>query len=552
VADSLDSTSAPRARSGASRVAAGILASRVAGFLRDRALAHVFGLSAYADVFRTALRGPNVLQNLLGEGSLSASFIPIYSRLLAEGKREEAGRFAGAVFGLLLAAAGAVALLGVAAARPIVMVLSSGYLQDAAKGAAVDRFPLAVEAVRFIFPMTGVLVLSAWALGVLNSHRRFFLAYFAPVLWNAAIIAAVWWGWYGGVSRETLLRAACIGALAGGILQFAVQLPLVVRLVRGFELSFSFDVPGVRPALAALGPAMAGRGALQVAAYLDQWLAAFLAFGAVAALAYAFSLYALPAALFGTAVAAAELPELSSATASAERSALLLARLEQSVLSVGFSNIAATTAYLAFGFVIVGALYRTGSFGVPDTWLTYLVLAGFTLGLLPGGFSRLLQNVYYAFGDTRTPARIAVQRVVLSAALGLPLMLLFDRVALATWLGPGTTLRLGAAGLSAATGVAAWLELGLLARRLPRHLPGFAFPGRALVRMGLAGFLASLPAAAVWWVVRSLHPIVQAVLVLGVFGAGYLGFAHAAGIEQAAAWTGRLRTLARGGRTIES
>src|SRR5204863_6551816 len=141
------------------------------------------------------------------------------------------------------------------------------------------------------------------------------------------IVAAVYWAVRGGGSRDTVLQAACIGALVGGVLQFLVQLPLVMRLVRGFELSFSLGVPGVRAALAALGPAMAGRGALQVAAYLDQWLASFLALGAVAALGFALSLYALPAALFGTAVAVAELPELSSATAGPEQAETLERRL---------------------------------------------------------------------------------------------------------------------------------------------------------------------------------------------------------------------------------
>ncbi|MGD2116160.1 MAG: lipid II flippase MurJ, partial [Acidobacteriota bacterium] len=169
-------------------VAGGILASRVFGFLRQRAIAHFFGTSPHADVFVFALRAPNILQNLLGEGTLSASFIPVYSRMLEEGREEEAGRFAGAIFGLLLALAGGLALLGVLFAEPIVAVLAAGFLGDSG---AVDRYPLAVTAVRITFPMVGVLVLHAWALGILNSHRRFFLPYVAPVLWNGAIIAAL-------------------------------------------------------------------------------------------------------------------------------------------------------------------------------------------------------------------------------------------------------------------------------------------------------------------------------------------------------------------------
>ncbi|MEO8503722.1 MAG: murein biosynthesis integral membrane protein MurJ [Acidobacteriota bacterium] len=547
----------PTETSGASRVAAGILASRIAGFLRERAMAHYFGVGPHADVFRTALRGPNLLQNLLGEGTLSASFIPIYSRLLAEGKREDAGRFAGAMFGLLLAAAGGLALLGVLFAQPIVTVLTPGFLADAKNGAAIDRFPLAVAAVRWIFPMTGILVLSAWALGVLNSHRRFFLAYFAPVLWNVAIIGALWWaGHHGGpgaaaaVPLDRLLQAACAGALLGGFLQFAIQMPLVLRLMRGFRVSWSLAVGGVRPALRALWPAMAGRGAVQAAAYLDQFLASFLVPGAVGALGYAFTLYALPAALFGTSVAVAELPELSSAKLGPEHSELVERRLSLSLQSVGFMNIAASFAYAGFGLLVVGALYRTGSFNAADGWLTYLVLAGFTVGLAPGGCSRLLQNAFYSFGDTRTPARIAVLRVGLSALLGVPAMLLLDRVALADWVGQPSTLRLGAAGLSLATGLAAWVELFQLDRRLRQRLPGFHLPLAGFGRMILAAAGAGAPAALAWWLVRALHPVVAAAAVLGVFGGSYLGLASVFGVQAAKGWLERLRTLGRRGRRI--
>ncbi|MDP9122361.1 MAG: murein biosynthesis integral membrane protein MurJ, partial [Acidobacteriota bacterium] len=175
-------------------MALGILLSRLFGLLRESTSAHFFGVGPYADALTAALRVPNVVQNLLGEGTLSASFIPIYSRMLAEGRREEAGRFAGAIFGLLLAAAAGLALIGIVFARPLVALLAWGYRGDAALVGAgvtqVDRFELTVVAVRILFPTSAFLVLAAWALGVLNSHRRFFLPYFAPVLWNSSMIAA--------------------------------------------------------------------------------------------------------------------------------------------------------------------------------------------------------------------------------------------------------------------------------------------------------------------------------------------------------------------------
>ena len=125
------------------------------------------------------------MQNLLGEGTISAAFIPVYTRLLEEGREKDAGRFAGCILGLLVVLVSAVVLVGIVFARPLVSLVLFGWTGDAALVAAgelsVDRLELTIQAVRLVFPMAGILVLSAWALGVLNSHRRFFLPYFAPV-----------------------------------------------------------------------------------------------------------------------------------------------------------------------------------------------------------------------------------------------------------------------------------------------------------------------------------------------------------------------------------
>ena len=138
-----------RGLGGAARIGAGILSSRILGLVRDALGTFFFGVGPLYDVFRTAFRGPNLIQNLLGEQTLSAAFIPIYSRFLGEGREREAGRFAGAVFGLLFAASSALAIAGVLLARPFVAVTNPGYLADAAKVAAgtmsIDRFALMVS-----------------------------------------------------------------------------------------------------------------------------------------------------------------------------------------------------------------------------------------------------------------------------------------------------------------------------------------------------------------------------------------------------------------------
>ncbi len=554
----------PEPRPNRARVVAfGILLSKVFGLVRERVIAQFFGVGPLTDVFRNAMRAPNVLQNLLGEQTLSAAFIPIYSRLLAAGRRDDARRFAGAVLGLLLAAVSALVLAGVLLAPWIVSVLAAGFRGDAALVAAgemeVDRFPLTVRAVRIIFPMTGFLVLAAWALGVLNSHRRFLVPYMSPIVWNLAIIAAVTSA-AGSVGRlssppdagletvERWLFAAFFGALVGGILQFAVQLPLVWKLTGGIRPSLSTRVAGVRDALAAVGPAIAGRGVVQLSIYIDIFLANFLQGGAPAALGFAAVLINLPASAFGISIAAAELPELSrERDASAQAGQRMAERIERALRQAAFVVCPSFVGYLCFGFLAAGLLFRGGAFSREANWLVYAVLAGYTLGLVASTISRLLQNAFFALRDTRTPAKIAIVRLVVSAAVGAVLMFWFDRWPVAATLGfdPGPDgtgrLHFGALGLSLASSLGAWCELALLRRRLASKLPELRLPVRHIAGRTLLAAAAALPALALWWLLASTGFVLQAVAVLGLFVALYLGYAWWRRLPELDMWLGRVR-----------
>jgi putative peptidoglycan lipid II flippase len=548
-------------RSGATRVALGILCSRVLGFVRERAIAHYFGLGPFADVFTFALRGPNLLQNLLGEGVLSASFIPIYSRFLAEGKKEEARRFAGAVLGLLCVVAAAIAILGVLAARPLVAILASGYLKDAARvggegSGGVDRFEIAVAAVRWMFPMTAFLVLSAWALGVLNSHRRFFMAYVAPVAWNTAILAGIFvavsaannagagagaGAGAANIATDTarstdLLLAACIGAFVGGVLQFLSQLPLVWRLAGAPRPSLSLGTEGVRVALASFLPVVLGRGAVQISSYLETWFASFLVVGAQAAQRAATTFYLLPVSLFGMAVSSAQLPELS-ATADREP-AQLGGQLDRALRQMAFLNLPTLLAYVVLGRLVVGAIYESGKFGENETRLGAWVLAAYSLGLLASTSSRLLINAFYARQQAATPSRIALARVLSGLALGVPAMLILDRVAVV----PGSGLRLGAVGLALGSAFGSWVEFGLLVRALRRSVaPGFRLPWRSWSRMSAASLVALALAGGLALMLRDWPVLQRAAVCLPLYAAVYLGIARWWGMGEFAAWVGRWR-----------
>jgi putative peptidoglycan lipid II flippase len=511
-------------------VAAGILFSRIIGLVRERVLATYFGTSLFADVFSAGLRLPNVLQNLLGEGTLSASFIPVYSELLEQGRTKEAGRVAGAVFALLLGIAGVISLLGIVLAPFLVTVFTPGF-----EG---QRRELMIAVVRILFPMTGVLVLSAWALGILNSHRKFFVPYFAPVLWNAAIIAALV-GFSSRLELEGLLMAAAWGALLGGFLQFAVQLPWVFRLDREIRINSGRCEPAFKEAVRNAGPAILGRGVVQLSTYVDMVLASLLAIGALARLRYAQTLYVLPISLFGMSVAAAELPELAR-----ERSRAKEALRERTVAAqrrVAFFVVPSFVAFMLLGEVLVSGLYRAGEFGAPDVLIVSLTLAAYSVGLLASTSTRVYQSAFFALRDTKTPARVAGLRVLVAAGAGALLMLQFEPVTifgrtLPAGLFAGWTVAdqpLGPVGLALGAALGAWLEWGLLRATLRRCVGAVDAGAGQLARMFAAALAGAAAGQAVRLALGALNPLPLALLVAGVYGIVYFGVARLLGLAQA-------------------
>ncbi len=500
----------------ASLVALGILFSRLAGLIRQRVFAHYFGLqSDPADAFTAAFRIPNALQNLFGEGALSASFIPVYASLLARGDEREATRVAGAVGALLALVTAVLVLAGVLSTPLLIALIAPGFA-----GAKRD---LTIVIVRILFPGAGLLVLSAWCLGILNSHRKFLLSYTAPVIWNLTMIATlVFWG-----ARVDLPRLAVIlawGSVAGSALQFAVQLPAIRRLVPELRASLDFS-EHVRTTMANFVPVFISRGVVQISAYIDALLASLLPTGAVTGLANAQLLYTLPVSLFGMSVSAAELPAMAGA-AGLDATDELRARLNSGLRQIAYFVVPSAVAFAALGDVIAAALFQTGRFTPEDARYVWAILAGSAIGLVASTLGRLYSSTYYAVRDTRTPLRFALVRVTLTTVLGyfcaivLPPRLGIDRL----W---------ATAGLTASAGVAGWIEFLLLRSHLNKRigqtgLP-FSFSGR------LWG--AALVAAAIAWGARlfvsTTQPIVAAAITLVPYGISYVGVTLAIGVPEA-------------------
>ncbi len=523
---------------GAFLVGAGILVSRIIGLVRQRIFAYFLGTSPAMDAFNAAFRIPNFLQNVFGEGALSASFIPVYARLLAHNDREEADRVAWAVFTILALVVSVLVLAGVFAAPLLIDAIAPGF--------AGEKRALTLRLVQIFFPGAGLLVLSAWCLGVLNSHRRFFLSYTAPVIWNLTLIATL--AWAGWPARQTPLTDLAVwgrvaafaawGSVLGSALQFAVQLPTVLLLVSRARLALRRDDLNVRTVIRNFLPVFVSRGVVQISAYVDSLLASWLGDSAVAALGFAQSLYTLPVSLFGISVSAAELPEMASAAGGRadEVAEKLRERLVAGLRRIALFIVPSAVGLLCLGDVMVGALYQSGQFGRADTVYVWAILAGSAVGLLPSTFGRLYASTFYALHDTRTPLRFAALHVALATVLGY----LF-----ALWLPPlfGIDLRWGTVGLTVSAGLAGWAELVLLRRRLNARIGQTGLP----VVFGLKLWVAAVASGAAGWGLKilcgDLHPIVVAALVLTPYGLLYFALTSLWGLPEARAVVGRFTGL---------
>jgi putative peptidoglycan lipid II flippase len=432
-------------------------------------------------------------------------------------------------------------LILVVAARPITRLL--------AWGLTGESFELAVNFTRIIAVGIGFMVMSAWCLGILNSHRRFFLPYAAPVLWNAVQIVALLVAWQRDWSIADAARGVAIALSIGGALQLLVQLPTVLKLARGIRLRPDGGNPHVRTIRQRFGPAVLGRGAVQLSAYLDLILASFLAAGGLSALFRAQILYTLPVSLFAMSVAAAELPELSRLRAEPDA---IHDRTDAALRRIAFWMLGSSLMLIAAGEPIVRLVFEGGEFTSADTTLVWLILVFYALGLPAIGLSRMLQNANFALGDTSGPARIVAVRVSVAAAIGLVVMFPLDRA----WVGVNgieglgdtlglfgpldvatrgdeSTVRIGAIGLAIGSAIGAWIELALLSSLTRRRMPALRSPLATLRPAALAAAVSFAVTAGMKLAVGDLPTFLAVVVIVGVGGIVYVVTAFRTGVKEA-------------------
>jgi len=519
-------TTHPRTGRSAFHVALGIFSSRIIGLIRSRVINHYFGLGPVADAWASAFRIPNVLQNLFGDQALSASFIPVYASLLSKGEEKEADRVAGAVASLLALVVAVLVAIGVVATPLLIDLIAPGFT-----GA---RRELTISLVRILFPGIGLLVMSAWCLGVLNSHHRFLLGYsLPPFVWNLAMIGTL--VIYGG-SRPLprLAELLAWGAVVGGALQCAVQLPTVFKVAPNLRFVVDLGSEHVRAVVRSFGPVFVSRGIVQLSNYIDLVIATWLPVGATAAIQNATLLSGLPVSLFGMAVSAAELPAMSRLAGNDEsKAAHLRARIDPGLRRIAFFVVPSAVAFLALGDVIAAALFQTGRFTHGDSVYVWKILAGSAVGLLASTLGRLYSSTFYALRDTRTPLNYALVRVATTTALGYFCALPLPRLL-------GVDPSWGATGLTASAGIAGWIEMFMLRRTMNVRIGRTGLPSSLVAKL----WLSAAVAAAIAWGIKlelpTVHPIVAAALILGSYGLAYFGMTAALRVPEAASTLGRL------------
>ncbi len=516
--------------SGAIFIALGIFLSRIAGLIRERALAYYFGNSDTADAFKAALKIPNFLQNLFGEGALSASFIPVYSELISKGEHQKANQVAKTLFALMLLVISTLVTAG---------VILTPYLIDlVAPGFEGTKKELTIKLVQILFPGTGLLVLSAWCLGILNSHRQFFLSYFAPVIWNFTIILTLFvYGQFiyskniDSMFEVNLVIITCVGVSVGSLLQFLIQVPKVLKFVSFSEGKIDFKDTNIKTITKNFGPALISRGIVQISAYIDNIIASYLSSGAISGLAFSQVIATLPISLFGMSISQSELTTMSKAqgdkVSDEDKNRFLLSRLQYSFKRLNFFIIPTFFVFIFLGDILIGTLFQTGQFTEDTTKYVWTILIGSSFGLLGSTKSRVLSSSFYALKDTKTPMLIAIVRVITTTVLGIFFSLYFYKI-----LGISTYYQASLLALS--FGIASSIEFFMLRHALSKKIALKIQDD--FIHLGLVFFISLISAGIVYSFKFTslflLPPIMRGLLFLGFFAVLFLLGAYLFKIEE--------------------
>lgn len=482
--------------------------SRILGYARDSLVASYFGGGLHTDAFYAAFKIPNLLRRFLGEGSLTAAFVPVLTETEQKRGREEAQRLFNALASGLTALLSVVVVFGIIFAPQVTQVISWGFVSDP------EKFALTTLLTRLMFPFLLLICLAALVTAVLNSRGRFFTPALAPAGLSVAEIGFIL---FVASRMSNPIEGLAISAVVGAGLHLVWQLPALFREKYTLKPVKPFSHPSVKTVFLLMGPTVIGLCSDQVNSFVDQFCASFLAEGSITALYNSNRIMQLPLALFGVAVSSVALPALSDA-ASRRDEAEYKNLLNYSLRIANFVLIPSSIGLAVLALPIVQVLFEHGRFTAENSLMTCSALIPYAVGLPAYSAIKILASGFYANKNTKTPVRIAFQAMAVNVFLDVALM----------W-------KWGVAGLAVATAVSSWYHAWSLFHNLKREIGPLG--GWGVFRSFLYGLLAGCAMGAVCWLLSNVVLVEQRtfIRVFGSIGVGvllYLGVAKLLKIKE--------------------
>jgi len=463
------------------------VASRAMGLLREMVIARQFGTSAQLDAYLAAFRLPDLFFALMAGGALGSAFIPVFASYLAHEDEPGAWRLASAIINwvfLLLSAAGLLAAL--LAPMLVTYIIAPGFTPA--------QQVLTVELMRWMLVSTVIFGVSGVVMGILNARQHFLLPALAPVIYNAAIIAGVWF-----LGPSMGVRGATIGVVIGAFCHLFTQLPELQRQGMRYTLELAPQDAGVREVGRLMAPRALGQAAVELNHLVNVTLASMLRAGSISALNYGRLMMLLPQGVIAQSVAIAAFPTFSTLAARGERDEFRHI-LATSLRSVLYLTLPAAVGLIWLREPLVTAVFGGGEFDAWSIQATAWALMFYALGLVGHAMVEIVARAFYALHDTRTPVVVGLLAMPANIALSLGFISLFGKLG---WMPLG--------GLALANSLATLGEmvvmLYLIRRRLEglegRQLAGAMWKmGLGCVAMlaGLIGITGIVPAGPAWMI----------------------------------------------------
>ena len=447
------------------------LISRVLGFVRDTVIARGFGAGLETDAFFIAFRIPNLLRRLFAEGAFSQAFVPVLAEYRNQKGFDETKNLVDHVATTLAVALFVVTVLGIIVAPLIIYISAPGFSADPAK------FKVTVDLLRITFPYIFFISLVAFAGGILNTHSKFSVPAFTPVLLNVSFIFFV-------IVVAPYLNAP-VHALAwavfvGGLLQLGFQIPFLLKLKLLPRWRLNLKDPGVWRILKLMGPAVFGVSIGQISLLISTIFASFLVTGSVSWLFYADRLMEFPTGLMGVGLGTILLPSLAKHYQSKnfdDYSKLLDWGLRLTFLLA----LPAALALAILAVPLITTLFHYGQFSTHDVWMTRSAVVAYSVGLTGLILVKILAPGFYAQQNIKTPVKIGIITLAVTQCLNL------------IFIAP-----LQHAGLALATGLGACFNAGFLFYKL-RQFDMYRPQAGWLIFFGKLAVALAVMGLVLWW-----------------------------------------------------